>query len=52
MTSTQDRIYEELKYLCNELHGGDEEKMMHDIIAVLAYWSDNVSYDKGWQNGY
>lgn len=48
MNSNQDRIYEELKYLCDELHGGDEEKMMHDIIAVLAYWSDGVAYDKEW----
>ncbi len=52
MTSTQDRIYEELKYLCDELHDGDDEKMLYDVIAVLAYLSDGVSYDKGWQNEY
>lgn len=48
MNCNQERIYEELKYLCDELHGGDEEKMMHDIIAVLAYWSESVAYDKEW----
>lgn len=52
MTSTQDRIREELNYLCRELHDGDHEKMLYDIIAVLAYWSESVAYDKEWQNGY
>ena len=48
MTGNQYRIYEELKYLCRDLNNGNEEKMMHDIIVVLSYWSECIAEDKEW----
>lgn len=48
MNSIQYKIYEELMYMCKTLNGGNEEKMMHDIITVLGYWSDCIAEDKEW----
>ena len=42
MTGKQNRLYEELKYLCEDLFDGNTEEMLFDILTVMSFIVEDI----------
>ena len=47
MTGRQDRLYEELRYLCKELFDSNTEEMLFDILTVMPFIVEDIKYERG-----
>lgn len=46
MTGRQDRLYEELRYLCEDLFDSNTEEMLFDILTVMPFIVEDIKYER------
>lgn len=46
MTGRQNRLYEELRYLCEDLFDGNTEEMLFDILTVTPFIVEDIKYER------
>lgn len=51
MTGRQNRLYEELRYLCEDLFDSNTERMVFDILKVLPYLVEDIEYERAEYEG-
>lgn len=46
MTGRQNRLYEELRYLCEDLFDCNTEEMLFDVLTVIPFIVEDIKYER------
>lgn len=46
MTGRQNRLLEELRYLCEDLFHGNTEEMLFDILTITPFIVEDIKYER------